>query len=256
MKKAECQLTRKEKRGVRCGLRNGQGLYVLAMVLIAVLVATTSSCKKEPTAWEKRVRWDDLKILYTDEQKKDIEKFSDVINSERRIENPDQMLRQMMDEASLSYIRTHLEELSEKPSAKDKPNIHILLDRIEKMRSLVGAEVAEFIREAKENGNTDGLCVALWGLGGGAPNHAKVAEALGSLGDPSAVRVLAVRLAMASVEGPGGVQYDSVRRQLCRVLVPALESCTGLDFSDYDGTEAGGLRVVKRCEEWLEKTGQ
>ena len=164
----------------------------------------------------------------------------------------------MSEHVSYSYIEVLLEELSKTTSAKDKPNISVFLKIIKETKNLDEPNAMEFIQKAKENHYADKLCIALYGLHNEGLN-AKAADALASLKNPESVTLLAMRLLLAAVMygRVGGSQEEFITGELCKSLVKALESCTGLSFPNYNPeNEQETLRIVKHCRDWLEKHPQ
>jgi len=203
------------------------------------------------------IAFEDIKIGYPDieGQKIELQKFNDIIDAKSATEKPDEVLRQIVEHVPFEYIQTHLQELSQNTSPEDKPNIFILLERISEMRNLDYDDVSEFIEKAKENRNVEKLNVALFGLRT-ETQQTKAAEALMSLKKPESVRLLTMRLFNAAGYPKGGSEDLIYRKELRRSLVRALGSCTSLDFSNYDASEAATLEVVKHCEDWLMKKGK
>ena len=234
------------------------GRIVMSLILVIMLLAA-ESCKQkdENTTPVERgaASSEDIRIRYRDieSQKQELQKFEEMIHAKSAIEEPYVLLRQMVEHVSLGYIQTHLQELSQNASAKEEPNISILLDRINEMRNLDDAGLSSFIEKAKAEGDADKLTVAVFGLRNEV-RQAKAAEALASFGKPESVRLLTMRLFHAAGLHSGGLEAKFFREQLRQSLVKALASCTGLDFSDYDPTSnTATLAIVKRCQDWLEK---
>ena len=235
-------------------------LCTVILLPIFTILLTTESCKekgrntgtKERTA----VAFEDIEIGYPDieGQKKEMQKFSYVIDANNAIEKPDGVLRQITENVPLVFIETHLKELLQKTTPKDRPNISILLGRINEMSNMNDANASEFIDKAKENRNVDKLSVSLFGLRT-ETQQAKAANALASIKKPEAVRLLTMRLFNAAGFYKGGLEAKLIQEQLRQSLVKALGSCTGLDFSDYDASETATLEIIKRCEEWLTEKG-
>jgi len=230
---------------------------VILLPMFAILL-TIGSCKQknknEANAGKNSVSFEDIKIGYPDieGQKKEMQKFSDIIDSKSTIEKPNEILRQMTEHVPLVFIETHLKDLSQKNTLKDRPNIFILLDQINDMQTINEPNTSEFIEKATENRNTDKLSVALFGLRT-ETQQAKAAEALASIGNSESVRLLTMRLLNAYGYPKGGSEDLIYRKELRRSLVKALGNCTGLDFSNYDASEAATLEIVKQCEDWLMK---
>jgi hypothetical protein len=231
---------------------------VVAAVACA-MVAVTVGCKREPERPEERgVSWRDITVGYPglEEQKRRIEKYSDLIDQEAATEKPDETIRKMMEDVPLEHIEMHLQQLAEESWAQGRPNIRILLDRIKKIRGFDERRASEFIRKAKEERNVNGLSVSLFGLRT-EDLRAKAADTLAELKDPNAARLLTISLYQAAGLHSGGSEGQVMREQFRSSLATALASCTGLDFSDYDpSSETATLEMVKECEDWLEKTGR
>lgn len=231
----------------------------IGLVLCAALFLSTLGCKRQPEHPEERgVSWRDITVGYPDleEQKRRIEKYSNLFDQERATDKPDETIRKMIEDVPLEHIEMHLQELAEKSSAQGRPNIGILLDRIKKLRGFDERGASQFIRKAKEERNVNGLSVSLFGLRT-EDLRAKAADALAGLKDPNAVRLLTIGLYQAAGLHSGGSEGQVMREQFRRSLARALVSCTGLDFSEYDASsEMATLKVVKECQDWLEKTGR
>ncbi len=243
----------------RPALAYGCNYVTLMLVLVTGLLALSvlMSCKRRPpgqqTARDKTPpSTPDIEIGYPslEKQKERLKKFSHLLLQQSPTDDPDAILHQIMEHVGLRNIERHLEELSQHPSFKTNPSVPVLLGRITQMKALDHAAASDFVREAKEHHKVDTLCVALYGLRSWEL-QAQAAEALGSLADTSAVRILAIRLFHAGSTSSGGVETRALKKQLRRSLATALERCTGLDFADYDASEARTPEVVKRCEQWL-----
>jgi len=234
--------------------------FAVALLAVAFFMfMETSGCKRKPESDEKGpVSIEDIKIGYPDVegQKQRMDGFMGIVEQAKRLENPDETLRCLVEEVPFGYIAGRLEVMSQKASADSKPNIAILLERIREIRSLRGDKASVFIKKLKEEKDVNGLCVSLAGLRT-EPMQAKAADALASLEDPTATKVLAIQLVGAGGAALGGAEAQIDREQLRRSLVEALASCTDLDFSGYDpSSRFGSLKVVKQCEDWLERRGR
>lgn len=246
-------------------LENWARRRIIVFILISVAVftmLTTEGCRQRGmargTSEKTVVAIEDIKIDYPDMegQKRELQKFKNIIEAKSAVEKPDELLRRMVEHIPLEYIRAHLEELAKTASAKDKPNIFILLGRINEMYNLDYVDTSRFIKEAIDSRNADKLSVALFGLRTES-QHAKVAEALALIRDPKSVRLLTMRLSWAADLCPGGAEVKLIREQLRQSLVNAIGTCTGMDFSDYDPTsDAKTFAVVKRWQDWLERNPQ
>jgi len=240
-------------------MKRNRYFAVTLLAVTFVIFLEISGCKQEPESSEKgSVSIEDIKIGYPDieSQKQRMDGFLGIVEQGKRLGNPDETLRCMVEEVPLNYIAGRLEVMSQEASADSKPNIAILLERIREIRSLRGDKASVFIKKLKEEKDVNALCISLSGLRTEAA-QAKAADALASIGDSKAAKVLTIQLVGASGMAMGGAEGRILREQLRRSLVGALASCTGLYFSDYDpSNESASLKVVKQCEDWLEKHGR
>jgi len=239
----------------------GRNRYLAALLLVVAfaMCVETISCKREPGSEQRSaVSYADIKIGYPPiaEQERRMGKFRPVLEQSTPLERPYEGLRRMVEEVPLQYVASRLESMGRATSAAGKPNVHLLLGKIEEVRNLYeDATFAVYVDKLREMGDVDGLCVAMCGCRT-EPMRAKAADALACLGDPKAVKVLAIQALGTACLAPGGTEGRILREQLRRSLVKALSSCTGLHFSGYDGSEAATLEVVKRCQDWLEESGK
>jgi len=178
-----------------------------------------------------------------------------VVKQSPPLEQADETLRGMAQEVPLEYVRKQLEASTEEGSPSSMANIGLLLRRINMIKSLDQDGAFAHVEQLKDDRNVDALCVSLCGFRTEAM-QAKAAQALGYLGDPKAVRILAIQTLGAAAMPLGGTEGRLSREELRGSLVEALASCTGLDFSEYDVSEAATLKVVKRCQDRLEETGR
>ena len=233
-------------------------LYFLLVGAMVLMMGLIGSCKQKKNSQQNQsITWKDISIGYPgiDVQRERLEKFSEIFNRESVFEKSDGILKQLILEVPLKSVRRYLEQLGKEPSAKTKPNIPILLARISEIQSIDENEVSQFIQKNKETHNVDALCISLSGLKTESM-RTKAADALASLGDSNAVPILNFSLYYAAGLHSGGTESQLSRQQYRRSLTGALASCTGLDFSDYDASEAATLKVLKRCQDWLEETGR
>jgi len=262
----------KRDKGMSCTLcnrwpknnrRNRTRMKMLLPTAIPLLMLTTllatGSCRQKDKSSEKvekgPVSSQDIGIGYADieHQKQELQRFANIIQAETATEEPDRLLRQMVEHVSLQYIQEYLQELSRNASVKDKPNVSILLERINEMRNADDAHASQLTEKAIADGNFEKLEVALFGLRT-ETRQAKAADGLASLGKPESVRLLTMRLLQSASAYTGGSESRFYREQLRRSLVKALGSCTGLDFSGYEpASDTETLAIVKRCQDWLEK---
>jgi hypothetical protein len=240
-------------------------LFQIMSILFFVMIVSSINCKQKnnnyKTTKDEKVTWEDVKFFdYPDieAQKKDFEKFNDIFESQTSVENPDKVLRQMAERTSVNYIRDYLQELSRTISVKEKPNISVFLKIIIEMKDLDDPNAIKFIEKAKANRNADKLCLALYELHDEL-QQAKAADALATLKKAESVKVLTMRLLLAGgmLGRMGGVEGQYITGNLCKSLVKAIESCTGLSFPNYNPeNETETLAIAKRCQEWLEKHPQ
>ena len=227
-------------------------------VTVILLSIPMSSCKRKTEDQEAvPISIEDIRIGYpvvaTQEQR--MEKFSQVIQQSTPVESANEVLKRMIEQIPLEYVAKQLNSMTQEPSTTEKPNIEILLERIREVQSLDEQSAYGSIGKLKADKNVDGLCVSLAGLRT-EPMRASAAEALSFLGDPAATKVLTIQLLNVSGMHEGGSEGQVMREHFRRSLVHALAKCTGLDFSDYDASEAATLKVLKRCQDWLEETGR
>lgn len=238
---------------------------LMCIIILLSMLLLTESCKKRDNTYEKtdinEVTWEDVKTIdYPNEQrqKEVFDEFKHIIESTTIVENPDKILRQMTENISLYYIQELLQKLSQTTSVKEKPNISAFLQILNEMKNLDEANAIIFIDKAKENSNSDMLCIALYGLHNES-QQARAADALAIIKKPESVSLLTKRLLMAGVMlgSMGGTESQYITSNLCRSLVKALESCTGLSFPDYNPeNKQETLVIAKRCQEWLEEHPQ
>jgi hypothetical protein len=236
-------------------LCDDRSLTTLVSMVVLLTLTSVTSCRRKPQADEEtRVSSDDIKIGYSslDKQMEEIGKFSHLILQEKQTDNPDAILKEIMEHAGLRNIKVYLEELLQKPSGKSSPNPRVLFERIRQMQALDDSGASEFIQKLKDEKNVDGLCVALYGLRTRSL-EARAADALAELGDRNAVHILTIRLFHAGCTSSGGIGVQATKKRVRWSLIKALESCTDLTFPDYDASPDATFQAVKRCEDWLAK---
>lgn len=235
-------------------------MYILILFFMFLIPFIALSCKKsdnkEASANNDIATWDNVKdIGYPDikSQEVEFEKFGNIIDSKNASDDPDKILRQMVEKVPFQFIETRMKELSQSVSSENKPNVSIFLKQINEMHSVNESDTGEYIEKARENGEVDKLSISLFGLRT-ETQQTKAAEALSSLGKPESVRILIKRLFNAASMYSGGSESKYYREGLRRSLVKALGSCTGLDFSNYEpSSEEATYTVIKKCKDWLEK---
>jgi hypothetical protein len=233
----------------------------LSVLLVAVIFVglRSSSCKREPASQQRGpVSVDDIKIGYPPvaEQERRMGKFWALLEGSTRLADADETLRRMVEQVPLEYVASQLEAVGQRGSVLSKPNIGLLLGRINEVRNLHQTGASGYVDKLTQDRNVNGLCVSLCGFRTESM-QVKAADALASLRDPNAVRVLSIRMFGAAAMPVGGSEAQVTREEFRCSLARALASCTGLDFSKYDeSSETATLEVVKECQDWLEKTGR
>ncbi len=244
----------------------GNRLSINMLVSIALLppmltlLSATQGCKQHndrnnSNTAKEAVSFEDIHVrhLNPEDWGRELERFEQMTDVKGAAERPYTILRHIIERVPLQEVRTHLQKLSQNVSREERPDIFILLDRLNEMRNLDDAGLSRFIEKAQKDGDAERLTVAVFGLGSEA-EQAKAAEALASIGKPESVRVLTIRLFRASAGYKGGTEDRISREQLRQSLVKALGSSTGLDFSGYDPSSIPEtLGVVKRSQDWLDK---
>ena len=149
-------------------MKRNRYFAVTLLAVTFVVFLETSGCKREPEGSEKRpVSLEDVKSRYPDVEgrKQRMDGFLGIVEQAKRLENPDETLRCMVEEVPFRYIAGRLEVMSQEASADSKPNIAILLERIREIRSLRGNKASAFIKKLKEEKDVNALCISLSGLG-------------------------------------------------------------------------------------------
>lgn len=227
---------------------------VCMLVLATMAAVTVDGCKDDDRRGA--VSQQPVEFAYPPVEVREarIQKYSNEFGQSEPVQNVDSLLRRIVEEVPLRYARTYLGKLAQEHDTSERPNIPILLARMEELQNLNHDDAPSFVMKAVEDGNVDILCVALlFGLRTQAL-QTEAAEGLSELKDPKAVRALSIRLCLAASLGVGGTQSQLLRYELREALVDALSKCTSLNFPDYDpASESKTADVLKQCQEWLNK---
>ena len=156
----------------------------------------------------------------------------------------DLMLRRVAERVPISYARNHFADLQKNAEEMNR--------RIEEVRALDEHSTSAFIRKAREERNTDILCVCLLSFRGTSIETA-AAEALAILADPKSMRCLA--LAFSSVPGShayvGGLSVKKANQRLRVSIAKAIGATSGIDVAGFDGRDEAARALWKQCEAWL-----
>jgi len=180
-----------------------------------------------------------------------------------RIERPDDLLRQMLEQAPPEAVRNYLKDLREKDRAASR-NASSLLARLAEIGRLNETTPRDFLQKASKGRDVDAICIALF-VRRTESLQVLAADTLRDLADPRAVKSLAIHLQYACCAVNGGAESQMMREQLRWSLVRALSSCTGIEIPKtlrrvelgysrgvFDREAYDGLaEFLQKCKAWL-----
>jgi len=153
-------------------------------------------------------------------------------------------LRRVVERVPVDYARDHFADLQK--------NAEEMGRRIDEVRALDEHSTFAFIRKAREERDTDILCVCLLSRRLGSVEIA-AAEALASLADPKSMRCLS--LAFSQVPGShaykGGLKVKLLNQKLRIAIAKAIGATSGMDVVGFDGSDEATRALRKQCEAWL-----
>jgi len=173
--------------------------------------------------------WNDILVFPFPDVRRgqaELERFSASLRK-TRIERPDDLLRQMLEQAPFDSVRNYLKDLREKDPAASR-NASGLSARLAEVGRLNEKTTPDFLQKASAGRNVDAICISLFVLRN-EPLQTLAADRLRDLAAARAVRCLAIRLELASSLACGEAESQLMRHQLRRSMVRALSSCTGIE---------------------------
>ena len=196
----------------------------------------------------------------------ELERFSASLRK-TRIERPDDLLRQMLEQAPPDAVRNYLKDLREKDRAASR-NASSLLARLAEIGRLDETTAPGFLQKASAGRDVDAICISLF-VRRTESLEALAVDTLRHLADPRAVKSLAIRLQWAMCAVDGGAEPQMMREQLRWSLVRALSSCTGIEIPKrlrtgelgdsrgvYDREVSDGIaEFLQKCKVWLVGNG-
>jgi hypothetical protein len=160
----------------------------------------------------------------------------------------DAILRRMLEVAGDRAIEQHFEERAASDDSASTRGYRRLRQRFDHIRSIgegQGDAAPEEVLEAQRQGNEDFLVVGVCLLRNESL-QAKAADSLAVIGSERSLRCLTSKLLRACSMSDGGTESRILRRRLRLALVTATGKISGEDVSTYDGSEAGGFRILRR----------
>jgi vacuolar-type H+-ATPase subunit I/STV1 len=236
--------------------------YFHSGVLVSLIFALLISClicgcgkkdgKLSKSVKSERVSWQEITIKYPSYQKQ-MEKLKAYNEEIQKLKGNDELLKDMLQDASYNCITEYLENVSKTDKSSLSQNAKQLIEYIQEIHSLSPDESLDFVENASQAKNVDLLCVALSAVRTERA-QSEAARKLGSMKDPVVVRPLVSRLSAIAFFMIGGSEGRAIRRESRAAFVEAISECTGLEFLDYDpGSEEDTLVVIKWIENWLEE---
>lgn len=190
------------------------------------------------------------------EQREAVRQMSDAIRQMQPGEH-DVMLRRVLERCSVSIAEEFWTELQNSTSAPAelRKNTSALLKRLREIREFDEKSTPEFVSQAVAAKNPSALGVAIFALRT-EELQGSAAKGLGELGDPVAVRCLALRLRQAASLSSGGAEQQMSRIQLRKSLIATLSAVTEIEMT-VDGSEDAANKALEATQVWsVKQTGK
>ena len=242
------------KKDVNRCLSNSIFALVIFVLLLSIAFYGCEKKETEPAQSSnlEKISGKEIEVKYPGYQKQ-MEKLRGYDENIRNLDSKDDLLKDMLLDASFNCIVEHLENVSKTDKGALSKNAKQLNEYLQKIHSLPYDKSFKFIQAASQKNDIDLLCVCLSTVGSETA-QSETARMLGAKKDPKAVRSLVSRLSAIAFFLTGGTEGKIIRRETRAAFVEAISECTGLEFPDYDpDSEEGTLVVIKRTEKWLKE---